>query len=45
MVRPLEDRLFRPVRDTLGEDDYRAEQARGQAMRREDAIAYALDQQ
>ena len=45
VVRPLEDRLFRPVRDTLGEDDYRAEQARGQAMRRADAIAYALDQQ
>jgi hypothetical protein len=43
-VRPLEERLLPSVRDTLGEDDYRAEEARGQVMLREDAIAYALDQ-
>lgn len=42
-ARPLEEYLLRSVRDTLGEDQIRAEEARGQAMRRDDVIAYALD--
>jgi tetratricopeptide (TPR) repeat protein len=45
VVRPLEDRLLPSVRDTLGENEFRAQWAKGQAMRREDAITYALDHQ
>jgi ATP/maltotriose-dependent transcriptional regulator MalT len=43
VVRPLEDRLLRSVRDTLGENEFRAQWAKGQAMRREDSITYALE--
>ena len=42
VVRPLEQRLLVPVRDRLDSDTFDAAWAKGQAMRREDAIAYAL---
>jgi predicted ATPase/class 3 adenylate cyclase len=42
VVRPLEERLLVPARERLDSDTFDAEWARGQAMRREDAIAYAL---
>jgi predicted ATPase/class 3 adenylate cyclase len=43
VVRPLEDRLLPFVRDTLGENEFRAQWAKGQAMPREDSITYALE--
>jgi tetratricopeptide (TPR) repeat protein len=42
VVRPLEERLLVPARDRLDSDTFDVEWAKGQAMRREDAIAYAL---
>jgi hypothetical protein len=42
-VDPLEDRFLPSVRDTLGENAFRAQWAKGQAMRRDDSIAYALE--
>jgi predicted ATPase/class 3 adenylate cyclase len=41
--RPLEDRFLPSVRDTLGENEFRAQWAKGQAMRRDGSIAYALE--
>jgi hypothetical protein len=43
VVRPLEDRLLPSVRDMLGENEFHTQWARGQAMRREDSITYALE--
>jgi tetratricopeptide (TPR) repeat protein len=42
-VRPLEERLLASARETLGEDEFRAQWASGQAMRQDDAIAYGLE--
>jgi predicted ATPase/class 3 adenylate cyclase len=42
-VRPLEDRFLPSVHDTLGENEFRAQWAKGEAMRLEDATAYALE--
>jgi predicted ATPase/class 3 adenylate cyclase len=42
VARPLEERLLVPARERLESDTFDAEWAKGQAMRREDAIAYAL---
>jgi predicted ATPase/class 3 adenylate cyclase len=41
-VGPLEERLLSPARERLGLDAFDAEWSRGQAMGREDVIAYAL---
>jgi hypothetical protein len=41
-VHRLEERLLVPARDRLDSETFDAEWAKGQAMRREDAIAYAL---
>jgi tetratricopeptide (TPR) repeat protein len=43
VFRPLEDRLLPFVRDTLGENEFRAQWAKGQAMPREDSITHALE--
>jgi predicted ATPase/class 3 adenylate cyclase len=42
-IRRLEKHLLRPLHEALGSDGFRAEWASGQAMRRDDAIAYAFD--
>jgi hypothetical protein len=41
-VRPLEESLLLPVREWLGSDAFDAAWSKGRAMRRKDAIAYAL---
>jgi hypothetical protein len=43
VVRPLEERLLTPLRDTLGDDEFRTQWATGQALPLEDAITSALD--
>jgi hypothetical protein len=42
VVRPLEERLLTPLRDTLGDDGFREQWATGQALPLADAIAYGL---
>jgi predicted ATPase/class 3 adenylate cyclase len=42
LVRPLEDRRLAPAKETLGPDAFDMEWTKGHAMRRDDAIAYAL---
>jgi hypothetical protein len=42
-IHPLEEHLLSPARERLGLDAFDAEWTKGQAMRRDDAIAYALD--
>jgi predicted ATPase len=42
-VRPLEDRFLPSLRDTLGENEFRTQWAKGEAMRLEDSIACALE--
>jgi predicted ATPase/class 3 adenylate cyclase len=42
-VGRIEQQLLRPLREVLGGDAFRVEWASGQAMRRDDAIAYAFD--
>jgi hypothetical protein len=42
VVRPLEERLLTPVRDALGDDEFRTQWAKGQALPLADAIAYGL---
>jgi predicted ATPase len=42
LVRPLEDSRLAPAKETLGPGAFDAEWTKGHAMRRDDAIAYAL---
>jgi hypothetical protein len=42
VVRPLEERLLTPLRDTLGDDEFRIQWATGQALPLADAIVYGL---
>jgi predicted ATPase/class 3 adenylate cyclase/Tfp pilus assembly protein PilF len=42
-VRPLEEHRLQSLREVLGSDAFGAEWASGQAMRRDDAIAYAFE--
>jgi hypothetical protein len=41
-IRLLEERLLALTKETLGRGPFQVEWTTGQAMRREDAIAYAL---
>jgi predicted ATPase len=41
-VRPPEEQLLSPARKRLGQDAFDAEWTKGHAMRRDDAVAYAL---
>jgi predicted ATPase/class 3 adenylate cyclase len=42
VVRPLEERLLTPLRDNLGDDEFRIQWATGQALPLADAIVYGL---
>jgi len=42
VVRPLEERLLTPLRDNLGDDEFRTQWATGQALPLADAIVYGL---
>ena len=42
VVRPLEERLLTPVRDSLGDDEFRAQWAKGQALPLAEANAEGL---
>jgi predicted ATPase/class 3 adenylate cyclase len=42
-IHPLEEHLLWPARERLGVDAFDAEWTKGHAMRRDDAIAYALN--
>jgi tetratricopeptide (TPR) repeat protein len=43
VVRPLEEQLLTPLRDSLSNDEFRTQWATGQALPLEDAIRSALD--
>ena len=42
VVRLVEERLLTPLRDTLGNDEFREQWATGQALSPADTIAYTL---